>query len=371
MNMHTRVHRGIGGLNSLRSQWVALHGFCDLWARFEWYYAYLTNLVVDRESVYFIQILAGDETVAIIPAEVVKQNLKPFGNLKVLCLAFHSHIAITDFPLDPRVDPASVAEQLLKTLRNIPECWDLIRWPRIMHSSNALLISRALRGHSIHIRPAEPCNTIDTNKSFQDLASNFSNQLQRRLKKSRRLLSEIANLCVATARSAEDSGASYEEFLRIEASGWKGDSGTASAILLNKAPRGFYAALLDQKNTDFLPEIYLLESGLQSIAVQFSIGTRGCKHVLKIGYEESYSKMSPGQILMEDVLMSACRTTSTERVSLVSNQPWHQQWQPKPEDTFDVMIFRNRLHGVIFGWCIALRKLAKSFVKKVKSTPTN
>ncbi|MGB5445554.1 MAG: hypothetical protein WBM99_08615, partial [Psychromonas sp.] len=225
LSMYSRVFRGLSGLESLRNEWEGLHDFCDLWARFEWYFAYLKNLAVDSDNVFLIQIVAGDETVAIIPAEISKQRMLPFGNLKVLSLAHHSHLAITDFPLASRVNLNEVSKLMLESLRTLPVHWDMIRWPRIMHSSNAIGIARSINDCSIYIRQSEPCNTIDTKKSFDDLYNCFSRKMRRNLRAYKRSMDKSFVWHIETSRIAKDPGPSYEEFMRIESSGWKGSSG--------------------------------------------------------------------------------------------------------------------------------------------------
>jgi len=364
VDMHTQLHRGVEGLQSLRKQWEELHRYCDLWSRFEWYHAYATNLSVDSENIYFIQIIAGDETVAIIPAEITKQRIGPFGSLNVLCLAFHPHIFLTDFPLNPHVDPTMVSKQMMKAFLRLPVRWDVVQWPRIMHSSNAMRVTRSISGYSVHIRQATQSNSIDTRKSFEELFNTFSKNLRTHLKKSRKRLTDIDNWHVKSDN--EDIWQSYNDFLRLESSGWKGGSGAGSAIGLNDGTRGFYATLLGNRSSNFLPEITLLICGSHPIAGQFTIWTQGCKYIQKIGYDEDYSKIAPGQILLEEVLRSACTSTSTERVSLISNSPWHQQWHPTQDETFDVMVFRHRSYGIVMGWYLSARKIAKFFITTVK-----
>ena len=168
MKMHTKILKGVAGMHSLRNQWEELHGYCDLWARFEWNLAYVTNLAVDSENIYFIQVIADEKTIAIIPAEISRQEIKPFGNLKVLCLACHSHIYAMDFPLNPQIDPAKVAEQMLKAFKKFPVQWDVIRWSQVMDSSNAIHVARSTSHHSVFIRSSQLSSFIDTNIPFEE-----------------------------------------------------------------------------------------------------------------------------------------------------------------------------------------------------------
>lgn len=366
-DMHTVIHRGEDGLKSIREYWEGLHNYCELWSRYEWYYAYLTNLAFDSEHVYFIQIFAGNKTVAIIPAEITIQKIDPFGNLKVLCLAFHSHIPLTDFPIDPHFDSFEIATQMIIAFRQLPIRWDVIRWPRILQSSSAFGIARLIGVFPVYFQQASLCNFIDSSKTYDEVCNNFSKNLQSHLKKSRKRITNTDNWCVVSSNEGEDFMEFYDEFLRLESSGWKGDSGTGSAIHLNDSMRSFYNNLLEQRNTDFIPEVTLLLCGPRAVAGQFSIWVSGCKQILKIGYDEKDSKLSPGQILMDEVIKNACTSPSIERVSLVTNMQWHKQWNPNHNETVDVIIFRQWWLGILFSCYVQARKIVKVIVGWLKT----
>jgi hypothetical protein len=365
-DIRANVHNGVTGLHRLRKQWEGLHEFCDLWARFEWYFAYLTNIAADSENIYFIEIIVGQETVAIIPAEISRQKIYPFGTRKVLCLASHSHIPLMDFPLNLHIDHAKVAEQMLMTFKELPTQWDVMRWSHIMDSSNAMRVARLVRGYSVHIRQDSLSNFIETNVTYDQLSC-VSTKMRSNLRKNRKQLSKIGRWKVTTNESATDFCPYYEEFLNVESSGWKGESGTSSAIKLNSNIRNFYSTLLEQRSTDFIPKVTLLMVESEAVSGQFTVYTKGCVNVLKICYDENYSKMSPGQILVEELLISACVSPYIERMSFVTNMAWQHRWKPKQDLTFDVLVFRRLSLGLVFGWYLAVRRLAKLVVTKFQN----
>jgi hypothetical protein len=352
---HFQVYAGLSGVQSVAEQWSSLHGSCDLWARFELFNAYATSLVTDDVCLYLVQVFDGESTVAVIPAIVSKETIAPFGSINVLSLPKSHHIALTDFPVDSRADPAIVANCMIEAFGALPIKWDVIRWPRIIHSSNAMAIARAIRGHTITLRPSSPCNFFETTQTYDDLSSSFSKNIRASLKKSHRRLQELPAGTVVVGKAAGDQMAAFEEFLRLEASGWKGESGTGSAIQLRPDLKNFYLSLLGQENTEFVPEVTLLHLGRTAVAAQFSIRVRHRKHIMKIAYDEHQEKYSPGQVLLEEVLIKACSSSSIDRVSLVTNMPWHHTWRPQSEGTYDVILFRNKLTNILFRWYLAAR----------------
>jgi CelD/BcsL family acetyltransferase involved in cellulose biosynthesis len=363
--MLTRRLTGLNGLHALREPWVSLHAGADLYARYEWHLACGMHLL-DDASLAYVQVLDGDRTVAIVPAIASREPFRPFGQLRVLSLGLHAHLALADFPLVADVRVEDVAAALRAALAAWPEHWDALRWPRVLASSHAMRLAQAFDASAAHILTASPCNTLDTRRPFPKLLVSLSKNLRATLRKSQKRLEEsggthiTCNGVPAEAASgsqpaalhigADGIEAAYDAFLAIEASGWKGEAGTGSAIRLNPATRGFYGELLALRGADFVPEVTLLVRGTRPIATQFSVRVNRCKHVLKIGYDEAESRFSPGQVLVARVL-EAASGGMIERINLVTDMPWHRAWRPVPEPTFHVAVFRRRWRAALYRGC--------------------
>jgi hypothetical protein len=96
-------------------------------------------------------------------------------------------------------------------------------------------------------------------------------------------------------RRGEAAREAFEQFLALEASGWKGQAGTAIASRPVDAAyfRGLAAAFAAQ---DGLQVDALLLDG-KPIAMGVLIESAGTRHFLKIAYDESQSRHSPGRAL--------------------------------------------------------------------------
>jgi CelD/BcsL family acetyltransferase involved in cellulose biosynthesis len=367
--MLTRRLVGLDGLRALRESWLSLHAGAGLFARYEWHLASAMHLLGDAQSIAYVQVLDGERTVAIVPAIAGVASVPPFGRLRVLSLGLHSHLSLVDFPLAADVRVEEVAAALCAALATWPERWDVLYWNRVLASSHALRLARAFDAFAAHIAQDGLCNTLDTRQRFPELFARLSKNLRVSLRKSQKRLEESGGAHItcnslsadaasgsqpaALHNSAGGIDAAYDAFLAIEASGWKGEAGIGSAIRLDPAARGFYAELLALRGADFAPEVTLLLRGDKPIAAQFSVCVNRCKHVLKIGYDEAESRFSPGQVLMAGVL-EAASGGMIERVSLVTNMPWHQTWRPVAEPRYNVRVFRRR-------WRAALLRVLRRF----------
>ena len=351
--MLTRRLEGLDGLRALREPWRLLHESADLYARYEWHLACATRLLGDFSSLAYIQVLAGERTVAIVPAIAGRSAVPCLRGLRILGPGLHEHLELADFPLAADVRIEEVAAALRDALAAWPARWDALYWPRVLSSSNALRLARALDVPTlITVRP--PCDTLDTRRPFPDLMAGLSKNLRASLRKSQKRLEQSGGW-----RIARNSDTAYEAFLAIEASGWKGKADARSAIALDPAARAFYSNLLELSCPDFSPEVALLERDSAPIAAQFSVCVNGCRHILKIGYQESEARFSPGQVLMAAVL-EAASGGALKSINLVTDEPWHQAWRPSAEPAYRVVAFRERWRATLYRACTALRSVAKS-----------
>jgi len=324
------------------------------------------HLAGDHSRLAYVQILDGDRTVAIVPAVRGESNDPCMGRLRVLGPVRHEHVELFDFPVAPDVRAEDVAAALESTLRRLPEHWDALHWPRMLGSSHAMRVARALDPARTQTTPRDPCNKINTQRPFAELLAELSKNLRATLRKSQKRLDAdgglqiLRNSVPASLERADLTPlqASYEAFLALEASGWKGQAGTNSAIGLNPATRAFYAELLGLRCADFVPEVALLAHGSVPVAAQFSLTVNGCKHVLKIGYDESHARYSPGQVLMSAVLESSSGG-ALQSVSLVTNMTWHQAWRPFSEPAYAAVSFRRRWRASRYRACMAMRRIGR------------
>jgi hypothetical protein len=121
---------------------------------------------------------------------------------------------------------------------------------------------------------------------------------RKEIRRLRRRLEDIGPVSHAVARSREDIGAAVDEFLRIEAGGWKGQAGTAASLrpqtraFLTEAVCGLAAA--GKARADLL-----LVNG-KAIAAAISLFSGESAWTWKIAYDEDFARYSPGvQVLVE------------------------------------------------------------------------
>jgi Acetyltransferase (GNAT) domain len=118
---------------------------------------------------------------------------------------------------------------------------------------------------------------------YQVIAANFSTRLKKSLKKAQKGLRAGSSIEIVLAVTVPAIHEAFADFLRVEASGWKAECG--SAIALSRNCRSFYELLAHNNDPLWRAEINLLKLEGQTIAAQFCIRAGRNLTVLKIRYD--------------------------------------------------------------------------------------
>ena len=140
-------------------------------------------------------------------------------------------------------------------------------------------------------------------QSLQDgptyLAQTISAKHRRERRRQRRLLSEAGELRYDVARQPEEIRHRMEEFLSLEASGWKGRR--RSAMVVDRYRAAFAReAITNLAETDNV-RIHTLNLDGQAIASTVVFVMGGTAYTWKTAFDETYAHCSPGQLLMDDL----------------------------------------------------------------------
>lgn len=139
--------------------------------------------------------------------------------------------------------------------------------------------------------------------TVEEFMASRSRNRRQQLKKRRRDLEAAGQVRLLTTRGGADLERDLDEFLRVEAAGWKGRSGTAitSSPQFEGVYREFARAAADR---GWL-RLYLLELDGTVIAGQIAAVLGEEMFVLKTGFDEAWAGLSPGFVLTADVIGEA------------------------------------------------------------------
>lgn len=136
---------------------------------------------------------------------------------------------------------------------------------------------------------------LDAKQYFEQALSSAS---RKKLRQHRRRLEEKGTLELKVWSATEAVGQAFEDFLRLEAAGWKGKRGSALLCDLAEATfaRGMLAALAERGNA----AVYALYLNDKPVSMQIVLRAGPVAFTWKTAYDEAMHDFSPGMLLLED-----------------------------------------------------------------------
>jgi hypothetical protein len=126
-----------------------------------------------------------------------------------------------------------------------------------------------------------------------------------------RRLSEKGTLTYAVSRSEDDIRQKLEDFLSLEASGWKGQRGSAMAV--DRFRAAFAREAVNNLAARDLARVHTLELDGRVIAVLIVFIEAGEAWTWKTAYDENLAAFSPGVLLMIEVLKNHLEDPNIDR----------------------------------------------------------
>jgi len=353
-------HVGRSGIQEVAGEWTRLtNEMARRWFLHlpEWHASYAAALERDDQILSYYAIRSNGQLHAIVPLKTAR--LKIVGlDVPVLTLPKHDHVPFCDVIAHRDANLEALGRSLFHHLKQSrDDRWDLLVLPHVLNGACAEGLVAGMNASRLATRSEAGCDYIvcEGAAGTRDIATkNMRGNLRRTGNKLRR----HGDISFEVHRSGEGLRAAYRELLKVEASGWKGDGGTRTAIALHPELVRFYDEILDRFEALGAVEISVLRASGQCIAAQLALLIDRVWYQLKIGYDDVFKNVAPGNLIMEQLLDRLCAHGVTE-ANLLSNATWHASWNPKtyPASTYFVANGTPRGLGMIA--LLRLRKLVR------------
>ena len=353
-------YEGATSLASIRPLWDSLFGRCRnpaFYNDWRWHGGIQAHLV-ETELAYVVA-SSGDTPVAIVPLQRSTRMHGPFA-VTYLSLPFHVAIDLSDIVASKDLPTDEFLTALLKYLKtSFPLSWELLELRNFTESS---ALFGAMKPYARHMDKDGESAYIRVGNDKSLLASVSSKQVKNTQRLARKATSSAGQLESTEYNSGPALLAAYETFLQVESASWKGDSGTKSAINLRPDAMAFYRQILEDFGQSEQASMRLLCIGEQPAAAQMGIRVADRLHLLKIGFDERFSDVGPGGILLTQCLEQEDQN-QTREVNLVTHPAWSFRWHCAIDPKHRVVFFNNTLLGTILLVSRKLLKLFKSVVR--------
>ncbi|HWU01597.1 MAG TPA: GNAT family N-acetyltransferase [Novosphingobium sp.] len=223
-------------------------------------------------------------------------------------------------PVDGLYDSAEAAGTLAGAMVRQGRPLSLDRVP--VQSELVAALRRAMRWRGlVLVRPARPAPRIALTAQWREPESCFNAGRRSDFRRAARRAAEFGALAYEViAPDPAEFDALFDEAIRIEQCGWKLKARTA--IAADPAKERFFRRYLRACCEAGTLRIAFLRIGGQAVAMQLAMEAHGRFWLLKIGYDEAYSRCSPGTLLMLHTLRHAAMTGLSSYELLGNDEPW-------------------------------------------------
>jgi CelD/BcsL family acetyltransferase involved in cellulose biosynthesis len=145
---------------------------------------------------------------------------------------------------------------------------------------------------------------IDVSHSWEDYQQRFSGSWRRNVRRRWRRLADAGDVSFEITDGGGDLPALLDEGLRVEASSWKGDRGTA--IASDPATTRFYAHVARWAQAEGMLRLAFLRVDGRAAAFVILLEHKGALYALKTAYDPAYANCGPGTLHMLHIIEYAC-----------------------------------------------------------------
>lgn len=321
-NIQATVFAGLAGLREIREAWEDI--FLRLEAPayhhlYQWQESWLAWLAPAPDQAIYVLFETDGQPLAILPLVYEQRS---FCGVRLACwrLPWCEHSLTADLLAVNEALELPLLGLLPGLLSKLDRPWDgLFLGPTPENGLTARLFASARLPRSL-IEPAGWGSRLDVAHGRDAWLAGFSSSFLKKMRYSKKLLSRSGDVSYRFGNT-ERLHAAFEEFMRVEASGWKGEAGTRSAIRLDPRLTGFYSSLVDIKGAAGC-EIHTLELDGACLAAQFCLRAGKTISVPKIGYEESKARLSPGRLLRFAFIEECFQRPDIDAIDFVTCSDW-------------------------------------------------
>ena len=369
INSTIQSYQNEEGLNSLRKIWQNM--ICDspstsFFHYFQWYQSITASILKNTSPIFFFTLFHDNNAVAIFPLQYKKISIAG-----IICNALeipdHDHIDLSDFIYSPDTDPDDCVAALVTFLKKQKHIhWDILRLPHLLSNSPTFQALQNMPHYLLTVEKTGTSDVISCREPYNELQKKFSKNFRGNLRKARNKLTRQKNVQTRTLHDEKDLLQGFQDFLHVEASGWKGKNGTGTAIQLHPELVTFYGQLIKNFSKTGECEINLLTVDNKCIAGQFCLAVHDILYILKIGYDPEYARLAPGNMLLEHTITRLAANSQINCLSLVTGTKWHADWKPESQQVIRCSIFNHTFKGRAAHSLLKTKNTAKMAYKKIK-----
>jgi CelD/BcsL family acetyltransferase involved in cellulose biosynthesis len=237
------------------------------------------------------------------------------------------------------------------------------RWVRLeamrtqSESLEAAQAAFSRAGYRVVVEEGARSPYLELPGSFDELMAGMSRNHRSQVGRRRRSLEREGELTFRTITGGAGLDDALASVFEVEASGWKARAGTA--ILREPGAEELYRTFARAGAREGILRIHLLELDGRAIAGDLGAVVGGVGYLLKTGFDEDWSRLSPGLVLRADVLRASIEEGLTGYDFLGPDDPYKLRWTETVRPRATLRAFRGAAALPGLTWRRRLRPALK------------
>lgn len=324
-------------LSRIGAEWNALASRSEFpLLRHEWFLS-CAEAFSEEKKLRIVLVRSQGNIVAIAPLAIIRK--KGIEYLELLGSSF------LDEPCDLLYDNYQSLKLLLNAILKLKRPFYFHKIPYNSLVVKALSNLSIFKGLLIK-RVASSTAYVPINSSWSEHYNSLSSKRRYDLRRARRRAEEFGNVSYRILCPQLDELEMYLKVaFEIEAAGWKGRRG--SALLINERLKKFfqvYSALACKKGILRLCFLFINE---KAVAMLIGVEYLNRFWVLKIGFNEKWSRCSPGIQLINETIRYAFNNNLKSYEFLGSDEPWLHMWaKTNLRQHSSIGFYTTNIHGI-------------------------
>lgn len=239
---------------------------------------------------------------------------------------------------------------LCELARRIADCGTPLRFGHHPTDTRFLdVLGEACRGkaHVVSVmQPTRAMPRIELDPSWAEPESHFNSRRRsdfRRMGRKAAALGEVTYEILEP--QPEELQALLDEAFAVEAKGWKGRSGTA--ISQDAKTEAFYRDYARRAAKEGILRLCFMRIDGKAAAMQFAVECDDAFWLIKVGYDEAFQRVSPGNLLMRETIRHAALKGLRSYEFMGKEADWTKLWAGDARPIATLRTYPYNIAGLI------------------------
>jgi CelD/BcsL family acetyltransferase involved in cellulose biosynthesis len=351
--LEVRLYRGREGQAELYPSWQNLvanvRNQC-FYHQPEWFHAFLSVYTDIAESIYFFGVFRGCKLVAVFPVQF--HTRRKIFRIRVVSLPLTHQLYMTDGLISDIEDSSRIFEVFLDSIPKLRgRQWDVFFARGTLENSQISHCLDKLQRYSCVSNRGQACSLIHV-LPYKDALKKMKPKLKQNLTRRGKRIGEMGTVEFSVETSPTDVTRVIDEFIDLEASGWKagkgnlrGSVGVPLAIKLNANKLRFYRQVITSLAHKGVVELHCLRLDGRLIAARVWLVFNDCAYAIKTAYDERFGRFSPGMLTFDRAYQHQAEKGHVRYINPIYQQPSLDGWQATTLWYQNHVCFNNTIKG--------------------------